>query len=448
MSKGGERVGHAVVLAQGRGERMAPFTLVRPKCLLPVLGQPLLDRILETVASLGVDGTVVVCGERFAPQVRGRLTRPSERLVVEASPAGSATTAWVGQEEVAEKDAILVLEGDVLVEAGDLGVLADSVSDGSDAAVLVAPLAGADPREWTVAERVGDTVRAFWGCPRDGQWRVAGAFALSPVARRFLGRVRRPGLRSPVGGMPPCEYDICESLNGLLERGGRVTAVEARSTVVQLRKPWDLLRANQVALSARTAAMEAGPIELGEGSTVEEGTILRGRVVLGRDSVVRSGAIIKGDVFVGDHCVVEDYAKVANAVLGHHCVIGHGAEIIGGVLMDNVHLTHSCEVYGVLGENVDIGAHTVFGTLRFDDGRTSHRVGQRWETPSEGSNACYLGDYVRTGVNVTMLPGKKVGAYSAIGPGVVVDSDVPAKTLVRLRQELRYEPWGPERYGW
>jgi acetyltransferase-like isoleucine patch superfamily enzyme len=97
---------------------------------------------------------------------------------------------------------------------------------------------------------------------------------------------------------------------------------------------------------------------------------------------------------------------------------------------------------------VDVGAATVCGTLRFDDGDTAHRVAGRWEVPDIGANAAYLGDHVRTGVNVTILPGRHVGPYSALGPGLVVAEDVPERTQVTVRQQTEMRPCGPERYGW
>jgi acetyltransferase-like isoleucine patch superfamily enzyme len=105
----------------------------------------------------------------------------------------------------------------------------------------------------------------------------------------------------------------------------------------------------------------------------------------------------------------------------------------------------------VVGRGVDIGAATVCGTLRFDDGAARQRAGGpggRWETPPEHANAAYFGDYARTGVNVTLQPGRSVGAYSCVGPAVLVADDVPERTLVQVRQALAARPWGPERYGW
>ncbi|MFH1740085.1 MAG: nucleotidyl transferase, partial [bacterium] len=106
------------------------------------------------------------------------------------------------------------------------------------------------------------------------------------------------------------------------------------------------------------------------------------------------------------------------------------------------------EYWGVIGRSSDLGAATVCGTLRFDDQETVHRVRGRRETPRIGANASYLGDYVRTGVNAILMPGVKVGPYSLIGAGVILQEDVPNNSLIYVKQELCRKEWGPERYGW
>jgi UDP-N-acetylglucosamine diphosphorylase / glucose-1-phosphate thymidylyltransferase / UDP-N-acetylgalactosamine diphosphorylase / glucosamine-1-phosphate N-acetyltransferase / galactosamine-1-phosphate N-acetyltransferase len=134
-------------------------------------------------------------------------------------------------------------------------------------------------------------------------------------------------------------------------------------------------------------------------------------------------------------------------VLGARCVVGHGAEI-AGVQFEGSYLWHYCEIYGVVGQAVDIGAATVCGTLRFDDGVARQRVAGRVEIPEWGGNATYFGDFSRTGVNVITQPGVRIGAYACVGAGVVLAEDVPDRTLRILKQETIDRPWGPERYGW
>ncbi|MCB0161836.1 MAG: hypothetical protein KDD83_27045, partial [Caldilineaceae bacterium] len=96
----------------------------------------------------------------------------------------------------------------------------------------------------------------------------------------------------------------------------------------------------------------------------------------------------------------------------------------------------------------DFGAATVCGNLRFDDGDTVWRVKGRAERPRHAANAAYFGDFMRTGVNAVIMPGRRMGAYSVVGPGVILYDDLPDRRIVTAQQELRYGDWGPARYGW
>jgi N-acetyl-alpha-D-muramate 1-phosphate uridylyltransferase len=49
----------AMVLAAGLGERMRPLTLRMPKPLVPLAGRPLIDHVLDRLASTGVETAVV-----------------------------------------------------------------------------------------------------------------------------------------------------------------------------------------------------------------------------------------------------------------------------------------------------------------------------------------------------------------------------------------------------
>jgi choline kinase len=53
---------HAIVLAAGVARRLAPLTDRTNKCLLPVGGRPILDRMLSALAAAGVAETTLVVG--------------------------------------------------------------------------------------------------------------------------------------------------------------------------------------------------------------------------------------------------------------------------------------------------------------------------------------------------------------------------------------------------
>lgn len=108
------------------------------------------------------------------------------------------------------------------------------------------------------------------------------------------------------------------------------------------------------------------------------------------------------------------------------------------------------EIAGIIGENTDIGAGTVCGSLRFDDGLGFHIVNGRKETPNSQNlaNACYIGDQCRTGVNASILPGKKVGSGSIVDPGVLLDEDLESNKAMFLQQNQIKKDWNLGRYGW
>ena len=72
MTKGNTNQIDAVVLAAGKGTRMKSDL---PKVLHLLAGRPLLDHVLDTVESVGVDHTVVVVGHK-ADLVRETCQRP------------------------------------------------------------------------------------------------------------------------------------------------------------------------------------------------------------------------------------------------------------------------------------------------------------------------------------------------------------------------------------
>jgi glucose-1-phosphate thymidylyltransferase len=57
----------ALVLAAGYATRLYPLTLDRPKALLEVGGKPMLDRVVERLLPMGVDGVIVVTNAKFTP---------------------------------------------------------------------------------------------------------------------------------------------------------------------------------------------------------------------------------------------------------------------------------------------------------------------------------------------------------------------------------------------
>jgi choline kinase len=135
----------AVILAAGRGARLAPLTDQRPKCLVTVGGRAILDWQLEALTQAGATDITVVIGHA-ADRVEAHLAgRRSVRTV--RNPRHSTTDNLASCHAAREHfggDATLLLNGDTLFEHGVL----DDLLAGAPVPILIAidrkPLYDAD----------------------------------------------------------------------------------------------------------------------------------------------------------------------------------------------------------------------------------------------------------------------------------------------------------------
>ncbi len=454
----------AVVLAAGPGTRFWPYNVVRNKVAFPIANVPAVRRVVDGLSQLGIRQIAVVVGPGEA-SVRHCLRgcRSDVAFVRQTEAQGTASAALVGAQAV-DGD-LLVLHGDIVSAPANLEALLTCFREEHPfAAALVQPLGEESPSNWLVPHLAGGYLRGIEGHPRGGTHRLCGAYALRREALAYLRD--NPGLvtRVPVGGMPPQEDEVAQSVQMMLDEGHEIPAVETMGYHVDLDKPWHILEANRHVIDAMSASLQGdsiaasarihdgaevqGRLVLGEGATIGNRVVVGGDLWLGDGAHLDNGAIVEGPAVVGARTTVKNYCQIGgHSTLGQRGVYGHGAEF-SGVALETVYCYHYCEIWGVVGSAVDFGAATVCGNLRFDDRDTVWRVKGRPEVPSHGANAAYFGDYCRTGVNAIIMPGRRVGAYSCLGPGVVAYEDVPDRQMVLVQQQTETRSWGPEHYGW
>jgi mannose-1-phosphate guanylyltransferase len=107
----------AFLLAGGRGTRLHPVTLSRPKCLVPIDGVPLLAIWLDLLERNGVTDVLLNVShhvEQVESFLRDRASGPQVRLVVESMPVGNAGTVASNRAFVADADDFWILYADNL----------------------------------------------------------------------------------------------------------------------------------------------------------------------------------------------------------------------------------------------------------------------------------------------------------------------------------------------
>ena len=457
----------AILLAGGAGRKFWPYNEARNKCAFPICNVPLVRRLAKQLLALGFEGLVVVTGPR-AGSIRAALhgLEAQVALVSQPEPTGTADAALLGWEALGVGDLpVLVAAADVCTADENLAAFWKGFQ-ASDAlaGALVQPLGEESPSDWLTGEVKDGALTGIRGHSRGGSHRLTGVYGFRRDAHRWL--VTNPGIMRhvSVGGMPTPEAEIAESLARMTDEGEPVLAVETPGFHVDLDKPWHILEASRALLRDHAARLDGdeiadgckvhdsaeihGKLCLQAGAEIGRNVVVKGDLWLGAGASVTNGAIVGGRTMLDRDARVRDYAMLSgDSVMGREGLLGHGGEF-GGVLLEGAYLYHYCEISGVVGAKVDIGAATVCGTLRFDDGAARHRILGRSERPLTGANATYFGDYSRTGVNAILMPGVKLGTYSCVGPGVVLYEDLPSRQMVLVKQELEVREWGPERYGW
>jgi len=206
----------------------------------------------------------------------------------------------------------------------------------------------------------------------------------------------------------------------LVRRVGGGGPARVAATSFQLAHSWDLLRANEQSLKAKTDYVRA--------AEVHPSLSVDGRLQVGRGTRILPGVVIEGDVIIGEDCKIGPHCYLRGATtIGDRCHVGQAVEIKNSVLLDGTNVGHLSYVGdSILGRKVNFGAGTLTSNLRHD-GR-NHRTLVAGELVDTGRRkfGAVVGDGVHTGIHTSIYPGRKLGAGTTTRPGDIVRTDLTA----------------------
>ncbi len=455
----------AVVLTAGCGEGMFPFSTVRNKVALPVLDTAIILRLVQQLKEVGIGDITVVTGY-YEQSIRYALRDVEGITFQKQKDGGTSSDAIRSVLNTFCSDETMIFYGDIVTTKDNLSRFIKTHKDyGSEISILVSNQKPSPLHTVFVEKDTNDKLlRLVFDRDSPAYWFAGVLLGKTSSLKEYFDI--EPGIvRSvPLGGMPVPEGNLISAIDVMLEKHCEVSCILAEDFVVDVDHPWDLIEANQramqeifhkidkpiigksVVISEGAEISSNAKLWVSEGGRIGKGTVIKGNLFLGKGSHISNGAILEEDIYVGANTVISEYAKVhKNSVIGEHNLVLHDAEFYG-LTLDTVFMVHTCCISGMIGSHVDIGAGTISATWRFDNKVKQIRCKQREETPPYHGNMTYLGDYCRTGINVMFMPGVRIGAYSCIGPGVIVNNDIEPYSLVIQKQDLEIKPWGPDRY--
>jgi bifunctional UDP-N-acetylglucosamine pyrophosphorylase/glucosamine-1-phosphate N-acetyltransferase len=443
-----------VVLAAGQGRRMASR---RPKVLHQVGGQPMLIRVIETVARLQPRAVHIVVGHQAevvrsetAPAIAG-LVGGDVHWVLQQEQRGTGHAVLQALPGVAPESLVLVVYGDVpLVGVETLGACVAAAARGAlgvvtatldDPAELGRIVRGADGRMQAIVEfRDADAVQ------REIREINSGIMALEAAAmQRYLAEVRPQNAQgeyylTDVVGLAVAEGRPVEALPAAIPE--EVLGVNDRLQLAELERVWQqravrALLAQGVSMADPARVDVRGSVSAGQDCFLDVNVVLEGRVQLGRDVHVGPGVVIR-DAVLGDGVRVEAHTVIEGAEVADGCTLGPfarirpGTRLASGVRIGNFvetkkavlgrgskanHLAYLGDA--TIGEDCNIGAGTV--TCNYD-GVNKHPTS--------------IGDRVFVGTNSTLVAPLGIAADAFVAAGSTVTTAVDAGELAvgRARQ--------------
>jgi mannose-1-phosphate guanylyltransferase / phosphomannomutase len=425
----------AVVMAGGEGTRLRPLTSNQPKPMVPIVGKPCMEHILELAGRHGIEDVIVTVA--FLPQAIRSYFGDGESLgmnveySVEESPLGTAGSVRLASGRL--DDTFLVISGDALCDF-DLTKVVDFHRE-KGAAATIALKSVENPLEFgiVVTDRDG-RIERFLEKPSWSQVFSdtinTGVYVLEPEVLKHVPE--------------DCPYDFSKELFPLLlEMGRPMYGFVAEGYWQDIGNLAQYRQANFDALDGRVE------LEI-------PGVRLRGNVWLGEGVEIDDFDRIEAPAYVGNYCRI-----AADATVGPYSVLGAGVTLLDrartvasvvdasthigrSVLIENAIVGRSCDIRShvrihedvAIGDEVTIGAETVVmpgvRIYPFKEVESGSQVYENLIFETRASSQLFTADGISGLVNVDLTPEAAVRLAAAYGTAlkrgarVVASREAPA----------------------
>jgi mannose-1-phosphate guanylyltransferase/phosphomannomutase len=348
----------AVVMAGGEGTRLRPLTSNQPKPMVPIVGKPCMEHILELLRKHGFSDVVVTVA--FLPQAIRSYFGDGENLglnieySVEESPLGTAGSVRLASGRLDET--FLVISGDALCDF-DLGQVIEFHKE-KRAAVTIGLKSVENPLEFGIVVTDEDgRVERFLEKPSWGQVFSdtinTGIYVLEPEVLRHIPRDR--------------PFDFSKELFPLLLEMGRPIYGHVCDGYWQDIGNLDQYRqANFDALDEKVALDVSGlkirgDVWVGEGVEIDDVEGVEGPAFIGNYCTISPESSVGPYSVLGPGTTLRERGRVSRSVIDASCYIGRSALVEGAILGRNCDVrSHARVQEGVaIGDQVTLGDQSV-----------------------------------------------------------------------------------------
>ncbi|MBB6647968.1 glucose-1-phosphate thymidylyltransferase [Halobellus ruber] len=310
-----------VILAGGTGSRLRPITHTGPKQLVPIANKPVLEYAVDDLVEAEIDEIGIILGNKGRDEIQEYFGDGSDwgveiTYIVQGEPLGLAHAVGCAKDFVGD-DSFVVYLGDDLMREGITELVEDFDSEKYAAGIGLQEVD--EPSRYGIVDvNDGGDVIQLVEKPDDPPNNLAliGIYVFTPAIFDQI-----ESLEKSWRG----EYEITEAIQGLLDDGKRIQSHMVYGWWKDTGKPEDILHTNRLVLDGIKTSIKGtveneesvtGRIELGDGSVIEQGAVVRGPVSIGEDTTIRSDTYLGPYTSIGDKCVIDGGHIESSVVVG------------------------------------------------------------------------------------------------------------------------------------
>lgn len=399
------KLNHILILAGGDSTRFWPLY---SKNLMSFLGKPLMVHLVEKVKEYANEVTVVTSKEQETV-LKNQLNKDVKLVVQDPSLPGMAGAVLSASHQI--KGEVLILNANDFVDFAVLPSFLQKIeSEKLDFAFLAKRVHSYFPGGYLQLE--GDTV---------------------------VGIIEKPNPEKVPSDLINLVVDYVANLQDFsatlksvqttdddwFERG--ITSYMKNHHVGYLayEGPWETIKFPWQVLSMMDYFFKELKPYQSEDVQISKTSQIEGAVFIGKHVRIGNYVRIVGPCYIGEGTVIGDFSLVRGSHIGNDCLIGGHTEIARSYISEGASLHRNYIGDSILGANVLFGAQAVTANFRFDTSPVASEIQGKKIGTKRTKLGTMIGDNSKIGVNTTILPGVKIGRNTYVGPGSIIDTDLP-----------------------
>jgi bifunctional UDP-N-acetylglucosamine pyrophosphorylase/glucosamine-1-phosphate N-acetyltransferase len=443
----------AVILAAGEGTRMKSK---HPKVSHSLLGKPMVQHVIDSVRSAGIDEIVVVVGHK-AEEVKQCICT-DVKYALQEKQLGTGHAVICASHYIENNGITLVLTGDTPLISADtlLSLISYHKDKGYSGTILTAEFEDPTGYGRIIRDDSGNVLKIVEH--KDASEDEKRVREINSSMYCFDTVKLLEALKSIKNHNAQGEYYLTDVIEIMKGNGLLVGAYKANDVSEVLGVNSRMQRAD----CARAIRQKVLNRLMSEGVTIIDpgSTYIDRDVLIGRDTVIYPGTVLEGNTSIAEDCIigpnsrlvdaiVHDSVEIMNSVvlkseiksnthvgpfayirpesiIGENAKIGDFVEIKKSKIGNYTKVPHLTYVGDAeVGENVNLGCGTI--TVNYD-GKIKHKT--------------EIGDNVFVGCNTNLVAPVKVNKDSYIAAGSTITDEVPAGSLAIARgRQVNKEGW-------